>query len=139
MNGEFVKLILLIAGLWYFTQNPVVPPGPGPEPNPHIDPITATASVLIVEETADRQNLPESQIEILRGVPFREWMDSHKVAYRIWDQNVNPEHETKGWQDALKASRKSLPWIYITNGSKGFSGPLPRTVDDTQALIGKYL
>lgn len=129
-----VVLLMLAAVLWY------MPEGSVPTPAPDIEPISSVASVLIVEETSDRKDLSEGQIEILRGVPFRKWLDEHKVAYRIWDQDMDASHEKEsGWEKALKSPRKSLPWIYVSNGSKGYSGPLPETVEETESLIGKYL
>jgi hypothetical protein len=39
------------------------------------------------------------------------------------------------WQRWLKRDRESLPWIMISNGTKKAEGPLPLTIELTQALI----
>jgi hypothetical protein len=39
------------------------------------------------------------------------------------------------WQRWLKRDRESLPWIMISSGTKKAEGPLPLTIELTQALI----
>lgn len=138
MSNRLMHVLIVVALLWAYLPAP----GPAPGPTPDVQPITEGVAVLIVEETADRQNLPESQLQIFRGTELRRWMDDNKVAHRMWDQDLNGDdlkHEDKGWQDAMSQPRQAVPWIYISNGKTGFSGPLPQTVDATKDLVGRYL
>ena len=82
--------------------------------------------------------MPPAQLSILTSAPLREWFKSNNVQWRIWDDDTPVEGAEKVWQDALLLPRQSLPWIHVSNGKTGFSGPLPSNVDETIALIGKY-
>jgi hypothetical protein len=123
-----------------------VPPGPGPGPDP--DPFEAAAGaglkVLVVTESSDLSKLPRSQVTILTSSAVRAYLASHSAkegntpTYRFWDQNVDVSNETALWQKVWKAPRKSLPWIYIGDGKRGFSGPLPADVASTLALLQRY-
>lgn len=132
---------------------PIPPPGPGPKPvppGPDVDPNAPPPiagegfRVLIVYETG--QNLPAAQSPILFGKTIREYLDAKTVldadgrthAWRIWDKDVDASGESKSWQDALARPRKSIPWILISNGTTGYEGPLPATVDEALALLKKY-
>lgn len=95
-------------------------------------------TVLIVEDVQSRRNLPLSQLSILTSVALREKLQQLQADYRIWDDNVErPETEPKFYQ-AYQLKRDSLPWIYISNGKRGYSGPLPATLAETLQLIEKY-
>lgn len=140
-----IKLLLIAAFLiiWMLPDGGPAPIPPEPVPPSPIDPITNGVAVLIVEETnpLDRQSLTESQKDIILGLPFREWMDSKHIEYRIWDPDSDVSGEAKSWGDVLHSPRQSLPWIYISNGKTGYSGPIKPddTVESIETLIEKYL
>jgi hypothetical protein len=94
--------------------------------------------VLIVEETEDRRQLPQSQVNIFTSVTLREYLDSKAKAWRIFDQDVDLERESEVWQKAMGRERASVPWIVVSNGRTGHEGPLPKTVAETLTLIKKY-
>ena len=112
---------------------PIVPPGPTPDPPGPVIVVTGLR-VLIVRETADP--LPPSQSAIFTSAPFRKFIREHKAALRIWDDEVDAANESdQEFVKMLAVPRASLPWIVIAGGSKVVSQPLPKTVDETEALI----
>ncbi len=129
-------------------------PGPGPTPPtpptppPTPAPISAPGlHVLIVENSRERANLKPEQLGILFDKKFRDYLDSKCVddaeagrkAWNIWTEKTDVSSIPKKWQDAMKRDRKSMPWIIVSNPSKGgFEGPLPENVDKTIELIKKY-
>ena len=125
------------------------PPTPKPpEPKP-VDPApipVAGLRVLIVYESADLPKYTPQQNGILFGAKVREWLNANCVVgpdgktreWRMWDKDVDTSGESKLWQEAMKRPRTSTPWVIISDGTKGFEGPLPANVDDFLALVGKY-
>ena len=141
MNKHFAIFCVVIAALIYF--GPTVSPDPVPVPEPPIPDVDPpipgdSLSMLIVEEVNDRGDLSADQVGIFTSVPLREWLDSHDVEWRIWDQNVETKFEAEKWRQALAKPRDALPWIYVSNGKSGYSGPLPETVEATIELLEKY-
>lgn len=122
---------------------PPVPPGPtppGPVP-PGPVPIPGDGlRVLIVYESAELSKLPKEQLLVFYGQAVRGYLDSHCVKgpdgktaeWRIWDQNVPTGAESPTWQAAMQVKRDKLPWLVVSTGKTGFSGPLP--ADETEAL-----
>ena len=129
-----------------------VPPTPDPEPiPPQPDPDPAPIPevgfrVLIVEDIKQRIKLPPEQLDILFNKKVREYLNTKCVAdkdgktraWRIWPQDVDASSESKTWQDAMKRKRTTTPWIIVSDGKKGYEGPLPKDVDATLELLKKY-
>lgn len=107
-----------------------------PPPSPPI-PVTSL-HVLILEETENRNLLPSSQVLIFTSTKIRKWLGDNGAKWRIWDKDVDATREDKVWQDALKIERGDLPWVIVSDGAKGYSGPLPKTVDEMIELLEKY-
>ena len=134
-------------------EAPPVPPGPTPPdpkpPGPTPDPApipTAGFRFLIVEETAERSKLPADQREIIGSTVLRlalnaacaKGPDGKSPEWRIIDKDAPMAAESKVWQDAMARPRKSLPWLIVSNGTTGFEGPLPATVNEVLAIVEKY-
>lgn len=122
-------------------------PDPTPDPTPDPAPIPeAGFRVLIIEDIKQRVKLPAVQLEILFDKKIRDYLESKCVAdsdgktkaWRIWPDSVDATRQSKSWQDAMKRKRDSLPWIIISDGKKGYEGPLPKDVDATLDLLKKY-
>lgn len=138
----FILAALLCLAVHHGGGGPV-PPAPNPPPTPA--PIPAEGlRVLIVYETADVSAYPAAQAAILTAQPIRDYLNAKCVKvngtpeYRILDQNADMGNESLLWQAAMKLNRPSLPWIVISNGRVGHSGPLPKNVQDTLDMLKKY-
>ena len=125
------------------------PPTPDPDPDPKPDPAPipdAGFRVLIIEDAKNRIKLPKEQSAILFDKRVRDYFqtkcvtepDNKTKAWRIWDKDTDASADLKLWQDAMKRRRDSLPWIIISDGKKGYEGPLPKDVDSTITLLKKY-
>lgn len=126
---------------------PLPPVPPGPIDPPDVAPIPVPGfRVLIVYETGDLPKYPKGQLAVLYGKEVRELMsvkaakgdDGKTPEWRIWDKDVDTSGESKLWQDAMKRPRGKLPTILISNGTTGYEGPLPDTIEATVALLKKY-
>jgi hypothetical protein len=93
--------------------------------------------VLIVYESEDKPTYPIGQAMVLDSATFREYLAGKcdPDGWRFEDQNVDTAHMDEIWQRWLKRDRESLPWIMISNGESKAEGPLPLTIELTQALI----
>ena len=126
--------------------DPPAPPKP-PTPPPSPAPIPAEGfRVLVVYETAELSKLPAAQSNVLYAKSVRDYLnakcvmgpDSKTREWRIYDADVDTSAETKLWQDAMKVKRDKLPWLIVSNGKTGYSGPLPENVEKTLELLKKY-
>ena len=108
---------------------------------------TDNGHVLIVYEAEELSEYPPEQVLILQSVEFLEWLDGKTSEdengnenSRIWDKDTETTYVDDAWKEALALPRESIPWLVISDGSKGvFQGPLPESIEATKALIGKYL
>jgi len=131
------------------TPTPGPGPGPGPTPPPQPAPPIAGEGnrVLIVYETGDV--LPAKQAAILTSGVLRDYLDATTAkdtanpngAYRIWDQNIDLSHPSvsPSWKAAMARPRASVPWIVVSDGTSGYEGPLPESVEATLELLKKHL
>lgn len=103
--------------------------------------------VLIFEETADRGTLTAGQREALLSTAagsVRDYAQTHCVKingqpeFRLIDKDSDLSQDTEAVQMAGKLPRPSLPWLVVSNGKRGFSGPLPETAADTLSILKKY-
>lgn len=101
--------------------------------------------VLITYDNASKGSLPRDQLAILDSTDLRAWLDAHCIKdaqnapeWRIWasEMQVNPDQPI--WQKLIGLPRKSEPWITISTGKTGFSGPLPANEAETIKLLEKY-
>jgi len=121
-----------------------IPVDPTPAPKPPAPIVGDGLHVLIVYESADLQKLPPGQLSALKSQTVRDYLDGRcakengVAAWRIWDADVDTKESSKAWQDAMKRSRQSLPWLIISDGRSGYEGPLPGNVADTLELLKKW-
>lgn len=124
--------------------DPVKPDPVNPDPvTPAI--VTGPLQILVIEETADRMRIPRTQLEALFGQRLREYCSTHcsksdgvTPDFRAIDKDSDVSKTDKWIQDAFKEPRTSLPWISLSNGKAGFSGPLPEDEDRLMQLLKRF-
>lgn len=125
------------------------PPGPGPKPPippKPVDPAPIPLEgfrVLIVTETSEK--LTPTQSSIIFGEKVRSYLREKAVKgpmntpeFRVFDKDADLTAEAKHWQDAIRRPRTSLPWLIISNGTYGYEGPLPASIEETLTLLKKF-
>lgn len=122
-----------------------VPPGPTPDPAAPFAGLTGLR-VLVVYESGDLSKLSAAQQGAIYARSVRDYLnakcpvgpDGKTREWRMYDADADLSGEAKTWQDALKLPRTGLPWVYVGNGTAGYSGPLPADADAMLALLKKY-
>jgi len=136
-------MLLLAAGGCNVQWVPVDPVKPDPNPP---GPVVGERAfrLLIVEETEDRAKLPAAQQTIFASVPLRKYLRDHchklsdgSEGFRFVDKDQSGELPDE-LRKAADQPRQALPWLYVTDGVKGLSCPLPATVDDVLAKVKPY-
>lgn len=133
---DLANLLIIVAILFFARGGDQ--PSPGPPPVPDVEPAPFPSdglSVLIVEETEQRGQLPSSQLSVLTSVILREKVKQIGGEILVLDQNADIQFLADKWKEAMRKPRDSLPWILIANGESGHSGPLPKTLEETIKLV----
>lgn len=132
--------------------NPPKPDDVKPQPKPddvNPPPIpNAGFRVLIVAENnpqTESERMPKEQRAILSSPQVLDYLDANCAMgddgktreYRFFDPGQTTENESNIWKLAMQTPRPSLPWCLISNGVKGYNGPLPKTVPEFLALCKK--
>jgi hypothetical protein len=146
---ELTRTIVVSGGIEPKPPTPPFPPEPKPDP-PEPAPIPVEGfRVLIVYENNPSDPaavLTKEQRGAMSSQAVRSYLDSKCAKgkdgktpeWRMWDQHVDATNETEVWKDAMKMPRNVLPWIVISDGKAGFSGPLPANEAELLALLKKY-
>lgn len=124
-------------------------PGPEPEPDPEPEPepddrfgpspfAENGLRALIVYEYDDIPSYDAILVDQLYSENLRSWArenmakTGNSVDFRILDKDATGEGK---WQEMLKRSRESLPWLITGNGRRGYEGPLPGSEEETLRLL----
>lgn len=129
---------------------PNPPPGPDPPPDPGPGPIPIPGDskrALIVYESSELSLIPPSQAVLITSGNVRDYLDSHcskgpdgiTPERRIWDKDVDLTNVSETWKKAMALPRTSIPWLVVSNGVAGYSGPLPLTEAELLTTLKKYL
>ena len=120
-------------------------PHGGTMPFPGVSPIDHKGLCVLVNY--ETNNLPQEYVSVVNSLQSGDlsvWLDSKcakledgTTAHRVWDENVDLTQQPKFWQDAF-AKRQPPPAIMVSNGRRGFSGPLPKDAEATKTLLEKY-
>lgn len=97
--------------------------------------------LLVVEDKDARSKLPASQVGIFSSTKLKGWLDTNGVKWRMFHFNVDQTQLAPVWKEGMKRisdSGQALPAMIVSNGTKGFIGPLPVTEDDVILLVEKY-
>lgn len=120
--------------------DPVDPVDPDPTDPDNPPPIPAAGlHVLIVEETADRGKLPAEQAAIFTSQVLAD--ELRKLCpdrWRILDDDTPTSNLPDVWKSALALQRDRLPWLVVSNGNTGYSGPLPGSVDEVLQIVRSH-
>jgi len=138
-----LALALVLTGYQGCTL-PVIPwptPTPVPPPKPPEPPAPIPVSgfrVLVLLESADRPPTYIHSKAILDYLDLRCIKEGKFPAHRVFDKDQSMANVSKLWQDAFALAKSEskgvLPWIIISNGDRGYSGPLPK---DEASLLSK--
>lgn len=132
------------------------PPGPGPtpdptptpQPNPTPAPIPLPGlRVLVIYETNPgtttmTDNVTREQALIITGAETRTLL-SAKCAkdakghpeFRFYDQHSDLRNAAPHWFAAFNRPRGKLPWLIVSDGRKGYEGPLPANPQEFAKLL----
>lgn len=117
-----------------------VPPGPTPGPAPIDGP---GLRVLMIREAS--ATLPQPIADVMMAPEVRAFLSANCVKvdgqpdWRMIDPDdtfTDPNHR---FAKALKRPRASLPWLIVSNGSGGYEGPFPATVQAMLDLLRSFL
>lgn len=108
-------------------------------------PSVGPVAVLIMEETAERSFLPESQLQILNSTELREWAESgcdkdeDGIQFRVVDKDIDTQFMSALWRERIEAAKsKPMPYMAVSNGKSGAEGDLPLSVDEVKSVLKRY-
>lgn len=120
-----------------------IPDPVDPDPEPEIP--KKSLKVLIIEETSARSRLKESQLQILFSGTVRQYAKANCLkekdgtpSFRIYDPDTDVSKDAEWIRKAMAQPRDSTPWLIVTNGVTGFSGPLPENETALLELLKRY-
>lgn len=134
-------------------DTPVPPVPPGPISKAPFE--SSGFAVLVIEESSDRSDLPAEQASIFTASEFHTYIrdrcetldgepERERYFYRVWDDDLTDEQlrfapaKLQAAYQKIKPQATTLPWIAISDGQGGWQGPLPKTLDETMALLKKW-
>jgi hypothetical protein len=117
---------------WPEWKIPLVPiPSPAPI-------ATDRLSVMVVEDVNHRDDIPASQVTALLSTQLRKAIQDKSGRFRMLDAATDVTNEESWVKECMALPRQSLPWVYISNGRTGYSGPVPATEQAFLELIAKH-
>lgn len=101
-------------------------------------------SVLIVEESQERTELPYEQQMIITGTSedsVSSWMNKNCAKsqkglphWRILDKDQSVDMDEPWVKEAMSVKREGVPWMIVANKRTGFSSPLAK---DTKEMLAR--
>jgi hypothetical protein len=130
-------------------QPPTPPTPPTPPPQPPAPIPTAGFRVLIVynKQAMENERYAKEQTDFMYSGDSLAYLnrvctkgpDGKTAEFRIWPDTTPTDRAPAIWQEAMRLPRSGLdtnPWLIISNGTTGYSGPMPRT--DITAFVKKF-
>lgn len=108
---------------------------------------TAPVSVMIVEETSEKDKLTPGQLAILTShapESFLAWIKTHgekdiEGDYRIVDKDDSMEQDKPKWKAAFAAKGPTVPWLVVMRGEHVLlSEALPKTAEETMRELKRF-
>jgi hypothetical protein len=127
--------------VWFQIKSGTDPPSP-PVPTPVEPPVVGKLWVVIVKDGAHLSQLPSSQIQALLSASVRDYCAAHCLKgtdgktpeFKVYDKDTDVSQQSPAIQKAFKTAVEDLtksgttsPWLAVSNGKTGYSGPLPLT------------
>ena len=101
--------------------------------------------IMVIEDLLERPKLPPEQLNIILSTApgsFLQFVnknavrDSRGYADIRYVGTMDDLSEDKPyWKAAYELPRTSLPWLIASNGKRGYSGPLPKTLSEALAIV----
>ncbi len=131
MNQKALLVAVIVAVLVFFYRQP---PGPTPGPGPGPAPIPVPGlKVLILEESNLRNQVPKGQQEVLKTTLVEAYVKSKGGEYHLYDASQVIADPV--WEAARNRPRTGLPWLIVSNGTKGVEEVLPDGIEATLTAI----
>jgi len=126
------------------TPTPTPTPGPTPGPTP-VSPIAKDGvCVLMVYESGE--GLSSGQVSAMNGAKVTEFLNrvcvrgsDGRPCWRIYDKDSLAANDDPIWSAALKRQRSAIPWLIISNGSRSYEGPLPKSEAEMLSLLERHV
>lgn len=125
--------------VWFQIKSGADPPHVDP---PDVTPVVGKLWVVIVKDGAHLSQLPSSQMQALLSTTVRDYCATHcqkgtdgkTPEFKTYDKDTDVSQQTPAIQKAFKLAVEDLkrsgtngPWLAVSNGKTGYSGPLPLT------------
>lgn len=147
--SEIVETEIVITGETEPTPPTPTPPGPTPPTPQPADPAPIPAPgfrVLIIYETLKVTTLPADQQNAIFSKAVADYLNARCIKgvdmktpeFRFYDPAIDASADGPIWVEAMKRPRKSLPWLIVSDGNKGYEGPLPPNEAELLTLLKKY-
>jgi hypothetical protein len=91
---------------------------------------------LTVIEADDQVEYPAEQLAAIQSATFRKELQDKGWSIKMLDQDLTRQGEP--WQQMLEMPRPKLPWLYISNDKRSYSGPYPNDIDQARKLFDDY-
>ena len=144
--------------VWFQIHSGLDPPGPtppGPTPDPQ-PPEPSPLYVVIIRDSSTLSKVPQAQQLAIRSLKVKDYCATHCLKgkdgqtpeFRIYEPDTDVSLQSAGIQKAFKTavddrakSGDSGPWLAVSNGTTGYSGPVPedeaKLLEKLQAYGGK--
>ena len=72
-------------------------------------------TVVIIEETKQRRNLPQSQLDAITSQIWKDYISKRGGQWRIIDKDAVLDKESEWVKDSMRIHRDSIPWLIIAD------------------------
>lgn len=104
---------------------------------------------LIIEDRSERTKLTSDQLAVLTGGTVRQYLMQHcadgpdgSPEYRIWDVGQDLTYVPDEWRSVFDAAKSdpefAPPWMVISNGKTGTTGPLPESPEAMVSQLRRF-
>lgn len=150
----------MYSNVWFRIKSGTDPPTPDVDPVDPDDPddvdpqpTVGKLMVVVVREAKQMSTWPSSQVIALMSAEVRDYCNSHCLTgadgktpeYKVYEPDTDVSKQSPAIQKAFKtalddmaAAKSKGPWLTISNGKTGFSGPYPTMEPEVLAKLKLY-